>query len=388
MALSTELLSGLKTVRLTTRGGVFLGAALVGLIVAYAAGWPALLAVSLFLVGAVVAGVGSVVVSPASLVIERRIEPQIVEQRRPVHVRLTARGTAPGALEWREDLPRSVVVTGHAEGVLPAVRPDRPSALIDYSFAARTRGAVPIGPLRVSRTDPLGLATTRRRVGDVDRVVVLPGIHPVELPFAIRRNDPDTGASTVFGAVGDQLDIVARGYRAGDPMRSVDWRATARRGELMVRTETAATTAATGLLLDVRQDVWKDAAAFEWAVDYAASLLAALDERHAPVRLAVGREFANDAVDGLVALATVQPVASAPEPRILLRDLATVDVQVIHVITGPGAALDVSTLPALPTGALGIVSVVARRPVQLDPPIGWQVVQRDATGPVGAARDA
>ena len=247
---------------------------------------------------------------------------------------------------------------------------------------------MPIGPLRVSRTDPLGLATTRRRVGGVDRVVVLPGIHPVELPFAIRRNDPDTGASTVFGAVGDQLDIVARGYRAGDPMRSVDWRATARRGELMVRTETAATTAATGLLLDVRQDVWKDAAAFEWAVDYAASLLAALDERHAPVRLAVGREFANDAVDGLVALATVQPTAAAPEPRVLLRELATVDVQVVHVITGPGAALDVSSLPALPTGALGIVSVVARRAVQLDPPLGWQVVQRDSTGPVGTARDA
>lgn len=320
MELKAESLAGLKTVRLTVRGGVFLGAGLLGLIVAYAAGWPALLAVSLFLIGAVLAGMAAVVVSPASLVIDRRIEPQIVEQRSPVHVRLTARGTAPGALEWSEDLPRSVVVTGHAEGVLPAVRADRPSQLIDYSFSARTRGSVPVGPLRIARTDPLGLATTRRRVGGVDRVVVLPGIHPVELPFAIRRNDPDTGASTVFGAVGDQLDIVARGYRSGDPMRSVDWRATARRGELMVRTETAATTAATGLLLDVRQDVWRDAAAFEWAVEYAASLLAALDERHAPVRLAAGRVAVSDAVDGLVALATVQPMAGVPDPRALLQD--------------------------------------------------------------------
>jgi uncharacterized protein (DUF58 family) len=388
VALGTELLAGLKTVRLTARGGVFLGAGFLGLIVAYAAGWPALLAVSLFLLGAVVAGVAAVVVSPASLVIERRIEPPIVEQRRPVHVRLTARGTAPGALEWSEDLPRSVVVTGHAEGVLPVVRADRPAQLIDYSFAARTRGSVPIGPLRIARTDPLGVATTRRRVGGVDRVIVLPAIHPVELPYAVRRNDPDTGASTVFGAVGDQLDIVARGYRAGDPMRSVDWRATARRGELMVRTETAATTAATGLLLDVRQEVWRDAAAFEWAVAYAASLLAALDERHASVRFTAGPVALSDAVDALVALATVQPIAGALDPRSLLPDLATVDVQVVHVITGPGAATDVTGLPALPTGALGIVSVVARRTVELDPPLGWQVVQRDATGPVGAVRDA
>lgn len=57
------------------------------------------------------------------------------------------------------------------------------------------------------------------------------------------------------------------------------------------------------------------------------------------------------------------------------------------MITGPGAALDVSRLPALPAGALGIVSVVARRPVELDPPLGWLVVQRDSTRPVGTARD-
>jgi uncharacterized protein (DUF58 family) len=303
-------------------------------------------------------------------------------------VRVTARGQAPGALDWSEDLPRSVVVVGHAEGTLQGVRPDRPSQLIDYAFAARTRGRVPIGPLRVARTDPLGLATTRRRVGGIDHVVVLPGIHPVELPFAIRRNDPDTGASTVFGAVGDQLDIVSRGYRSGDPMRTVDWRATARRGELMVRTETAATTAATGLLLDVRSEVWPDGTAFEWAVEYTASLIAALDERHAPVRLAAGRETTNDAVVGLVELATVRTTAGAPDPGALLRELATVDVQVVHVITGPGGARDVSRLPALPTGALGIVSLVARHPVTVEPPLGWQVVQRDSSGPVGTAHDA
>jgi uncharacterized protein (DUF58 family) len=388
VAAPIEPLSGLKTVRLTARGGIFLGAGFVGLIVAYAAGWPALLAVSLFLFGAVLAGVGAVLVSPVSLTIERRIEPQIVEQRHPVHVRVTARGQAPGALEWTEDLPRSVVVTGRAEGTLEAVRPDKPSQLIDYSFAARTRGRVPVGPLRIARTDPLGLATTRRRVGDADSVVVLPGIHPVELPFAIRRNDPDTGASTVFGAVGDQLDIVSRGYRSGDPMRTVDWRATARRGELMVRTETAATTAATGLLLDVREEVWPDDSAFEWAVDYTASLIAALEERHAPVRLAAGRETTNDAVVGLVELATVRTAFGAADPGARLRDLATIDVQVVHVITGPGAARDVSRLPALPTGALGIVSIVARRPVRLDPPIGWQVVQRDSSRAVGTAHDA
>jgi uncharacterized protein (DUF58 family) len=388
MAVATELLAGLRTVRLTLRGGAFVGTAFVGLIVAYATGWPSLLAVALFLFGAVVAAVAAVVVVPVSLTVERRLDPELVEQRTPVRVRVTVRGQAPGALEWTEDLPRSVDVTGRAEGVLGAVHLRRPSQLIDYAFSARKRGAVPVGPLRIARTDPLGLATTRRRVGGVDRVVVLPGIHPVELPFAVRRSDPDSASSTVFGAVGDQLDIVARGYRAGDPMRSVDWRATARRGELMVRTEAAATTAATGLLLDVRQESWPDSSAFEWAVDYAASLIAALDDRHAPVRLAIGTTTATDAISALVALATVQPAAGAPEPERLLAGLATAEVQVVHVLTGPGAARDVSRLPGLPVGALGMVSVVARRAAQLEPPRGWQVVQRDSSASIGAVHDA
>lgn len=388
MASSTRRSAGFGPVRLTTRGGVFLGSGFVGLIVAYATGWPALLAVSLFLLGAVVAAVVSVAVSPVALTVERRIEPDIVEQRRPVHVRVTVHGQAPGALDWTEDLPRSVVVTGRAAGVLPAVRPDRPSQLIDYEVSARVRGHVPIGPLRISRTDPLGLATTRRRVGDVDRVVVLPGIHPVELPFAVRRNDPDTGASTVFGAVGDQLDIVARGYRAGDPMRTVDWRATARRGELMVRTEAAATTAATGLLLDVRQEAWPDPVAFEWAVDYAASLIAALDERHAPIRLAAGATPTGDATSALVELATVQPISGAADPHTLLPALATTDVQVVHLITGLGGVGELASLPGLPTGALGLVSIVGHRPVQVDAPPGWQVLQRDSSAAIGTARDA
>ena len=96
----------------------------------------------------------------------------------------------------------------------------------------------------------------------------------------------------------------------------------------------------------------------------------------------------NDAISALVALATVHPVAGAQPPATLLRDVATTEVQVVHVITGPGAAQEVPALPALAAGTLGMVSVVARRPVALDAPLGWQVVQRDAGAAVGTVRDA
>src|SRR5579875_3655019 len=123
---------------------MFLAAAGLGLIVAYAAGWPALLAVALFLFGAVAAAAATVVASPPALVVERRIDPPIVEQLAPVRVGVEIRGTAPGPLEWTEDLPRSVVVTGRAAGVLETVRPDRAAEVLEYAFTARARGSVPI----------------------------------------------------------------------------------------------------------------------------------------------------------------------------------------------------------------------------------------------------
>lgn len=377
----------LAPLRITPRGGAFLGAGAIGVLVSYAAGWPALLAVALFLIGAVLAAIVIVVLSPPALAIDRLVDPLIAEQRKPVRVQVGVRGSSAGAVEWLEELPRSVVVNGRAEGVLTSVRADRPTELLHYEFAAGARGAVPIGPLRIARTDPLGLATSRRRVGGVDRVTVLPRIHQVDLPFAVRRSDPDARASTVFGAAGDQRDIVARAYRTGDPLRSVDWRATARRAELMVRTETAASSASTALILDTRQEAWPESAAFEWAVEYAASLIVALQERQSEVRLAAGAGRVAEATAALVSLAEVDRGAGRPTPIEEVQEVATAEVQVVHLLTGAGGVEHLHRLSQLPNGALGLVSVIARRPCTVDAPVGWQVVQRDSAAAVGTARD-
>lgn len=382
-----DLAGPLAPLRLTPRGGAFLGAGAVGVLISYAAGWPALLAVALFLVGAVLAAIVIVVLSPPALAIDRLVDPLIAEQRQPVRVQVGVRGTAAGAVEWLEELPRSVVVNGRADGVLSSVRADRPTELLHYEFASHTRGEVPIGPLRIARTDPLGLATTRRRVGGVDRVTVLPRIHHVDLPFAVRRTDPDARASTVFGAAGDQRDIVARAYRTGDPLRSVDWRATARRAELMVRTETAASSASTALILDTRREAWPESAAFEWAVEYAASLIVALQDRRAEVRLAAGADRFAEATAALVSLAGVDRGAGRPAPAEAVSDVATAEVQVVHLLTGAGGVDELHRLTQLPNGALGLVSVIARRVCVVDPPAGWHVVQCDSAAAVGSARD-
>ena len=185
MAGRAELAAGLKTIRLTGRGGVFLGVALVGLIVAYATGWPALLGVALFLFGAVVAAVCAVLVAPVALAIDRRLDPAIAEQRRPVRVRVSVRGQAPGALEWAEDLPRSVVVTGRGSKLTKPID-DIANGRQDprrQQVVARCQGQT--GPLRY-RHVAIGSDTT---------------INAISLPTNFERLQVDVanGASVLLG---------------------------------------------------------------------------------------------------------------------------------------------------------------------------------------------
>lgn len=370
--------------RLTVRGIGFLVAAFVGLVTAYASGWGALLAVSLFLAAAVAAALISVVAAPPAISVERRVEPGVVEQRSPARVRLTVRGAATGAVDWVEHSPSDLEVRGPVTGSLRGGG----ATLVEYQVTGRRRGRVQLGPFSVVRTDPLGLATTRRAVGGTTDLTVLPLLHDVVVPAVVTRTDPDSAASTAFGPVGDQRDIVAREYRAGDPMRSVDWRATAHRGELMVRTEAAAAASSTAIALESRSDAWPSAAEFEWAVEYAASTAFLLGERRASVRFASDRRSrpADDATEALVALAVVQRSSSAPRPAELAARLAGSDVRVLHLVTGPGSVTDLLRLPALPHGTTGLVSVVARPGTDVDVPPGWHAEVLDPSGPVGSGR--
>ena len=379
-----RFLARFEGARLTPRGIAFLLVGIAAVLVAYAAGWPALLPVGLFLGGAVAAALASVVVAPPALAVSRRIDPAITEQRREVQVRLSVRGAAGGTVDWVERLPSTAAAIGPVSGRL---RLRASAALLEYRVAARRRGSVPLGPFGVVRTDPLGLAVTRRDVGGSDALVVLPRLHPVVLPELVTRTDPDSTASSAFGPVGDQRDVVAREYRAGDPIRSVDWRATAHRGELMVRTEAAASASSTALALETRSDAWHDDGVFEWAVEYTASMAAALGERRAVVRFTGDRRapVTEDATGALVALALVKRSAGAARPPELAARLAVAGVRVIHVVTGTGSVGDLVRLPRLPHGAIGLVSVVGAQSAPPVPP-GWRAVAVNPSRPVSEAR--
>lgn len=110
-----------------------------------------------------------------------------------------------------------------------------------FQLVALERGWHPFGPVSMRAGDPFGIVSARREAGEgagvqADGVVVLP--RPLPLPGVAAASA--SGRRTASGWLHrDPLNVVGlRPYTPGDPYRSIDWKATARAGELRVR-ETA-----------------------------------------------------------------------------------------------------------------------------------------------------
>jgi hypothetical protein len=152
---------------------------------------------------------------------------------------------------WRDDVPP--MFDGVPSGELPrrllgSVRGYR--AVLEYELRSEHRGRFLIGPLRVTHGDPFGLVTTERRIADPQPLIVTPRV--TLLSDAGLRSSSGDGAQHDLNMLATQRadELIAREYRAGDPLRRVHWRQTARRGELMVRQEEQEGDPEAALLLD------------------------------------------------------------------------------------------------------------------------------------------
>lgn len=287
-----------------------------------------------------------VTVRKPSLAVTRRFAPPVVEAGGSTLVALViknrSRRTFDGA-HWRDGVPTTL--TAAPEAILPAMGPYEsmlPSGddtvHVEYRLRMPRRGVYPIGPLRVGIADPFGLARIDRDVGTAHEVVVTPRVTPLDTALG--------SAAIVDGVLnGLQLrthpnsdELIAREYRYGDPLRRVNWPATARRGELMVREEEQRGDPEARIILDTtlagraRQAGRRDGDegahfGFELGVEVAASIGMHLLERGYRVRC----DRLDDSERGL---ATGESGAGYRMPggdRLLLEDLARLD--------GPAAAV-------------------------------------------------
>lgn len=146
-----------------------------------------------------------------------------------------------------------------------------------YRIRCERRGVHGIGPLVVRSEFPLALLSVGTRLEDsLTEIRVLPSTFPIAgMPLFGRGGFPTD--SHQVGPVSRGQDVFAgvREYRRGDSMRHIHWRASARRGEWIVREYEQIENVELVVVLDTHPDANVGSgreSCFEYAVRIAASL--------------------------------------------------------------------------------------------------------------------
>jgi len=171
-------------------------------------------------------------------------------------------------------LQASDLINGHpAAVVMLAPILHRQETKIAYRLPTNKRGLLPIGPLHLTIGDPLGLTRSVTAATGVTELVVHPTLIPLDPISSIAGHDPTAEQHHVrsLSTVGDEF-FALRPYHPGDELRRVNWRATARLDELVVRQEENPKTGRITVLLDRHRAAFDDQG-FERAVSATLSIL-------------------------------------------------------------------------------------------------------------------
>ncbi|MEX0781249.1 MAG: DUF58 domain-containing protein [Dehalococcoidia bacterium] len=196
----------------------------------------------------------------------------------------------------------------------------------DFKLASNERGYFHVGPTKLRSADLLGIFPQSKEIETLHHVTVYPRVYPIadlglpaDRPFGERR-----GRNPIFE---DPIRVAGlREYRPGDPLKRIDWKATARTGELQSRVYEPSSTQQLYLMLniDTMEHPWegylKDelerlvsttASIAVWAagVKYSVGLLAngAFPDADRPIRLPPSRS--RDQLSRILdALAVIQPL--------------------------------------------------------------------------------
>lgn len=159
---------------------------------------------------------------------------------------------------------------------------------LSYTITPAVRGRHHIGPLTARFSDPLGMAEYERDLAGRSVLLVLPRVTPLRgLPAGLGRGEGESGSTGLRRGPGER-DALVREYQPGDPLRTVHWRSTARRDELMVRLEERPWHGGVTVMIDRRSLAHRGVgrhSSLEWAVEVVASVCIHLISRGRKVTL-------------------------------------------------------------------------------------------------------
>jgi uncharacterized protein (DUF58 family) len=264
---------------MTTFGLATLLGGVAALVLGLSFDWVAFDLVGLGLLAIIVLGF-AVVVRPSRLAIEREIQPPRVPKGSPAIAFLTF------ANRGRRTVPVTIATQAfgaqRVRTVIPKLRGGERGTRA-YRLPTTRRGVFDVEPIELTRRDSFELFRRSRRQAETERIWVYPRIVGLgTLPSGQTRNLE--GPSSDVSPQGNITFHRLREYVEGDDLRLVHWRSSARAGTLLVKHNVDTSQPYTVVLFDHRPSLYTEAA-FEQAVDVAASVVSAAATNKSPVEL-------------------------------------------------------------------------------------------------------
>jgi uncharacterized protein (DUF58 family) len=159
---------------------------------------------------------------------------------------------------------------------------------LHYEIVGRQRGFYPVGPGRLNSGDLFGFSEAQGAAEEHRPLVVYPRVVPLmHVPLSSR---------SPYGTIASRQPIFAdptrvngvRSYQPGDPIRGIDWKTSARAGQLQVKKTEPAVSLATSIIVDLHMPAYSRSYRYsgtEWAIVVAASLANYLIEQRQDVGL-------------------------------------------------------------------------------------------------------
>lgn len=180
-----------------------------------------------------------------------------------------------GYYRWKYHIRMSTRVEA-ADQQLPQLARGE-TAEVEMSLFPRRRGSVHIEGFTLGRLDPFGLCRREHDIASPDSLLVLPKLYPVgQLFFPGSRKYHQGGMSAALERGESNEFLTLREYQYGDPVKHIDWKASARTDKIIVKQHKDEYFSRYGLVLD-SYSPQKWSMVFEEAVSLAASVLMAQD---------------------------------------------------------------------------------------------------------------
>jgi uncharacterized protein (DUF58 family) len=166
---------------------------------------------------------------------------------------LVNKGRRTGFLELRDKLPKQLDITKGTNYLIVDLKANQ-SLEMAYTVRAPIRGIFEMGPVTLRAQDPFTIFYKELKLDVIDHLTVFPLVFDIkDVPIRSKTPKLYPGASKVKQPGPGQEFFLIRDYSPGDPFKSINWKAYAKTGKLLVNEKEREAVSDIMIIVDARE---------------------------------------------------------------------------------------------------------------------------------------